>query len=289
MVLGGLFGLFQSQNLPHPGKFEEINLEAKSVLSVGSEIFQGGKIELMKVVTPQFQLSHSLAFGSTVTPATYDLSATYATQKVVLASRLGHTGDLQARCNFVLTPRLQMRLSPQLVSKPHESSLMAEIDYKGDDFSAQFKMGNASIYGLSYLQSVTPTLALGSEIMHAGRRGMTVATYAARYSSENSVGTLQYMSHDASTTLSYTQRVNDKVNLATELTVIPSQRASVMTFGYEVRLRQSALKAMIDSSGTVSASIEEMLQHGPVIQILADLNHKKRDYKFGIGLQLGGR
>jgi hypothetical protein len=58
-----------------------------AVLSVSNEVYQGGKLDLMKIVTPQFQLSHSLAFGSSVAPATYDLSATYATQKVHLRSK----------------------------------------------------------------------------------------------------------------------------------------------------------------------------------------------------------
>ena len=96
---------------------------------------------------------------------------------------------------------------------------------------------------------MTPNLAIGGEILHAGRRGMTVATYAARFNTENSASTIQYergyqrlyvvrahvctaafssafrgfcchralrMSHDSSTTMSYMQRVNEKVNLATE-------------------------------------------------------------------------
>ena len=44
---------------------------------------------------------------------------------------------------------------------------------------------------------------------------------------------------------------------------------------------------MIQSDTTCSASLEERVSAGANLQLSGQLNHKKKDYKFGFGLAIG--
>jgi mitochondrial import receptor subunit TOM40 len=55
----------------------------------------------------------------------------------------------------------------------------------------QVKLGNNAFYGVNYLQSVTPTLALGGEAFWLGSQRKSGVGFAARHASENCVATAQ--------------------------------------------------------------------------------------------------
>ena len=81
-------------------------------------------------------------------------------------------------------------------------------------------------------------------------------------------------------------KVLDKVGLATELNYIHNQMCS-FGLGYEFRLRQATFKGLISSDTTCSAVLEERVSAGVNLLLSGQLNHKKKDYKFGFGLAIG--
>ena len=82
------------------------------------------------------------------------------------------------------------------------------------------------------------------------------------------------------------RQVSDKVGLATELNYIHNQMCS-FGLGYEFRLRQATFKGLISSDTTCSAVLEERISAGVNLLLSGQLNHKKKDYKFGFGLAIG--
>merc|ERR1712216_788165 len=82
--------------------------------------------------------------------------------------------------------------------------------------------------------------------------------------------------------LSYQRKVSDKVGLATELSYYHAQMCQ-FGIGYEFRLRSSTFKGLIQSDTTCSAALEERISPGVALMLSAQLNHKKSDYKFGVG------
>ena len=82
------------------------------------------------------------------------------------------------------------------------------------------------------------------------------------------------------------RQVSDKVGLATELNYIHNQMCS-FGLGYEFRLRQATFKGLISSDTTCSAVLEERISAGVNLLLSGQLNHKKKDYKFGVGLNIG--
>ena len=81
--------------------------------------------------------------------------------------------------------------------------------------------------------------------------------------------------------------MSEKVGLATELQYHHNQQCT-FGLGYEFKLRQATFKGLVQSDTTCSATLEERIQPGVSMLFSGMLNHKKKDYKFGFGLIVGG-
>ena len=82
--------------------------------------------------------------------------------------------------------------------------------------------------------------------------------------------------------------MSEKVGLATELQYHHNQQCT-FGLGYEFKLRQVTFKGLVQSDTTCSATLEERIQPGVSMLFSGMLNHKKKDYKFGFGLIVGGQ
>lgn len=59
------------------------------------------------------------------------------------------------------------------------------------------------------------------------------------------------------------------------------------SFGYDYMLRQCRLRGKIDSNGVVAAYLEERLNMGVNFLLSAEIDHSKKNYKFGFGMTVG--
>lgn len=87
--------------------------------------------------------------------------------------------------------------------------------------------------------------------------------------------------------LSYQRKVSEKVALATEMQYYHNQFCQ-FGLGYQFNLRDAIFKGLVSSDTTCSAVLEQRIQPGINLNLAAQLNHKKKDYKFGVGLTIGG-
>ncbi|KAH7548423.1 hypothetical protein JRO89_XS14G0124600 [Xanthoceras sorbifolium] len=172
----------------------------------------------------------------------------------------------------------------------------------GKDYRTQFQFGNGALFGASYIQmaafdggslesygmdgSVTPHLSLGGEVFWAGQHRKSGIGYAARYETEKMVATGQVAS-TGMVALSYVQKVSDKVSLASDFMYNYMSRDVTASVGYDYILRQCRLRGKIDSNGCTAAFLEERLNMGLNFILSAEIDHRKKDYKFGFGLTVG--
>merc|ERR1711934_611377 len=104
-----------------------------------------------------------------------------------------------------------------------------------------------------------------------------------------------------SVTASYAHKVSEtdksKIWLASDIRLRPlsleshgsgEENVGAASVGYQIDMRQSSLKGMLDSSGKVSTSVEERINHSIGVLMSVELDHMKEDYKFGFGLNVGG-
>ncbi|KAL2239619.1 UNVERIFIED_CONTAM: Mitochondrial import receptor subunit TOM40-1 [Sesamum indicum] len=282
-------------NLPCPIPYEEIHREA--LMSLKPELFEGMRFDFTKGLNQKFSLSHSVMMGPTEIPsqssetikiptAHYEFGANFIDPKLMLFGRVMTDGRLNARLKCDLTENLTLKGNAQLTNEPHMSHGMFNFDYKGSDYRTQFQLGNGALFGASYIQSVTPHLSLGGEVFWAGQHRKSGIGYAARYNTDKMVATGQVAS-TGMVALSYVQKVSEKVSLASDFMYNYMSRDVTASFGYDYILRQCRLRGKIDSNGVVAAFLEERFNMGLNFLLSAEIDHRKKDYKFGFGLTVG--
>ncbi|KAL8146765.1 mitochondrial import receptor subunit TOM40-1-like [Apium graveolens] len=283
-------------NLPCPIPYEEIHREA--LMSLKPEVFEGFRFDFNKGMNQNFSLSHSVFMGPTEVPSQdpktvikvptshYEFGANFIDPKLMLIGRVLTDGRVNARLKCDLSENLTLKGNAQLTNEQHMSHGMATFDYKGRDFRSQFQLGNGTLLGASYIQSLTPHLSLGGEVFWAGQARKSGLGYAARYNTDKMVATAQVAS-TGMVALSYVQKLSEKVSLATDFMYNYMSKEVTASFGYDYILRQCRLRGKIDSNGCSSAYLEERLNMGLNFILSAELDHMKKDYKFGFGLTVG--
>ncbi|CAN6289592.1 unnamed protein product [Urochloa humidicola] len=282
-------------NLPCPVPFEEIQREA--LMSLKPELFEGLRFDFTKGLNQKFSLSHSVFMGSLEVPAQsaetikvptahYEFGANFLDPKLMLIGRVMTDGRLNARVKCDLTENLTLKVNAQLTQEAHYSQGMFNFDYKGSDYRAQFQIGNNAFYGANYIQSVTPNLSMGTEIFWLGHQRKSGIGFASRYNTDKMVGTLQVASTGI-VALSYVQKVSEKVSLASDFMYNHMSKDVTASFGYDYLLRQCRLRGKIDSNGVVAAYVEERLNMGVNFLLSAEIDHCKKNYKFGFGMTVG--
>lgn len=282
-------------DLPCPVPYEDIHRE--NLMSLKADYFEGMRVDFTKGLNHKFALSHSINMGATEIPsqsaeiykvptATYEFGANYLDPKLMLIGRVMTDGRVIARGKCELTENLSLKANAQLTSEPHMSQGIANFDYKGRDYRVQFQLGNGGLLAANYIQSVTPNFSLGGEVFWAGQHHKSGLGYGARYNTDKMVATGQIAS-TGMVALGYVQKVSERVSLASDLMYNYMSREPTASFGYDYMLRQSRLRGKIDSDGRISTYLEERLNMGLNFILSAEIDHKKKDYKFGFGLTLG--
>uniref|UniRef100_A0A7S0N468 Mitochondrial import receptor subunit TOM40 n=1 Tax=Pyramimonas obovata TaxID=1411642 RepID=A0A7S0N468_9CHLO len=282
-------------DLPCPVKYEELQREA--LMSLKPELFEGCRFDFTRPLNQKFSLQHSLFMGSVEVPsqssqtfkvpaASYEFGANLIDQKGMIIGRLLTDGRMNARIRYDLNDMLSFKMMTQLAEEKSFSQVMFDLDGKGLDWQGQIKLGNGAFYGVNYLQSVTPTLALGGEAFWLGSQRKSGVGFAARHASSSCVATAQ-IATTGLLSATYVQKVSDKVSLATEFLWNWNSREAQASVGYDYFLRQCRLRGRIDSAGVVAAYLEERVNVGVTFLLSAEIDHSKKDYKFGFGMTLG--
>eukprot|EP00252_Welwitschia_mirabilis_P006843 TRINITY_DN1774_c0_g1_i1.p1 TRINITY_DN1774_c0_g1~~TRINITY_DN1774_c0_g1_i1.p1 ORF type:complete len:339 (-),score=52.33 TRINITY_DN1774_c0_g1_i1:341-1357(-) len=282
-------------NLPCPIPYEEIQREV--LMSLKPDHFEGLRFDFTRPLNQKFSLSHSLFMGSMEVPsqssevvkvpnAHYEFGANFLDPKCMLVGRILTDGRMSARVKYDLTDNLTLKINAQLTNEPHFSQGMLNWDYKGKDFRTQLQLGNHAFYGANYIQSVSPHLSLGGELFWLGHQRKSGIGFAARYNTDKMVATGQ-ISSTGIVSLGYVQKVSEKVSLATDFMYNDMTNESHASVGYDYILRQCRLRGRIDSNGIVGAYLEERLNMGVNFVLSAEIDHWKKDYKFGFGMTVG--
>lgn len=165
--------------------------------------------------------------------------------------------------------------------------LQLEHDVTGQDYSLNLKALNPSpvdgsgIFVGSYLQSITKNLAVGTEMVMS--RGVPVEvpiapSYIAKYTSTDKswIATAQLQSAGILQT-TYWQKLHEKVEAAADLQVVTAngKRDAVATIGAKYDLRMATFRAQLDSTGKVSAMLEQRFAPTFAFLVAGEIDHFK--------------
>lgn len=211
--------------------------------------------------------------------------------------------SLSARFNYRWSPRFVTKTSTQIapasIAGPGGAQFTLENDYVGADFTAQLKAMNPSaldgaltgIYIGSYLQSITPRLALGLEAVYqrpAAQIGPeSMLSYAARYKGDDWVASAQFLTQGGLQG-SYWRRLSEKVEAGVDLNLQfaglglaqgglmgGGKKEGTATLGAKYDFRASSFRAQVDSTGKVSCLLDKRVVPLVGITFAGELDHAK--------------
>ncbi|KAJ7774596.1 eukaryotic porin-domain-containing protein [Mycena maculata] len=294
------FSLWRADlGLPHPGTVENLQKEAKST-HLTNFIFDGARADLTKSLSmsPLFQVTHSFALGSQTAPPSYNFGAIFGSTKVFLQGGVDHDGNVSGRFNYGWTGSTVTKLQAQLSSQIGHNMIQFEHDYQGQDFSLNAKAMNPSptdgtgIYVGSYLQSITKNIALGFESIYQ-RPTPDVSEFSSAYlakitgTDKNWIATAQTQGLGV-LQATYWQKLSEKVEVAADLQLIamPNRREAITTIGAKYDLRLATFRAQLESTGKVSALLEQRFTPTFAFLISGEIDHWNSKAKVGLGVMI---
>ncbi|CCH62111.1 hypothetical protein TBLA_0G01670 [Henningerozyma blattae CBS 6284] len=306
-----------SLELINPGTVENLNKEVSRDVFLSQYFFTGFKADLNKAfaLNPAFQTSHTFSIGSQNLPS-YAFSALFADDNLFIQGNVDNDKSLSGRLNYGWNKKNISKINLQL-SNDQPSMCQLEQDYQGSDFSLNFKSLNPSFANSrniftgvavgSLLQSVTPQLALGLELLYSRAQPSAPAdagvSYLARYvsSKKDWVFSGQLQANGA-LVASFWRKVLPSVeagietNLQAGMTPItdpvlgapvgiqPTVEGST-TIGAKYEYRQSVYRGSISSNGKVACFLERKVLPTLSILFCGEIDQFKNESKLGCGLQ----
>ena len=182
---------------------------------------------------------------------------------------------------------------------PGQAMLQIDNDFTGKDFTASLKSINPSyieggltgIFVGSYLQALTPGLAVGFEAMwqraalNTGPE--TVMSYCAKYKGSDWIASAQLQAQGALNT-SYWRRLTDKVEAGVDLNLqfapgVPggglmgpgSRKEGTTTVGAKYDFRTSTFRAQLDSTGKLCCLLEKRVLPPVQVTFAGEMDHVK--------------
>jgi mitochondrial import receptor subunit TOM40 len=210
-----------------------------------------------------------------------------------MQGNVDNDGQLSTRFNYRWGPKSVTKTALHISPGGSQDMTTFEQEYSGDDFTATLKTLNPSFLdgGLtgivigSYLQSVTPKLALGLEgVWQRGAASVppeVLVSYCARYRSQDWVATAQLQAQAINTT--FWRRLSDRVQAGVDMTLalMPSQggmmggiqKEGTAAFGAKYDFRMSTFRAQIDSNGKLGVLLEKRVAAPVTMTFAADVDH----------------
>lgn len=166
-----------------------------------------------------------------------------------------------------------------------------EHDYLGSDFSMNIKSLNPSpidgsgAYIANYLQSVSKGLAVGVETLYQTGPGPLPGmppiaelntSYLAKYTGRDWIATTQIQPAGV-VQATYWQKCGDKLEVAADLQLVAvrHRRDAIATVGAKYSLRQAVFRAQVDSTGKVSALLEQQVAPAFAFLVAGEIDHVK--------------
>lgn len=220
-----------------------------------------------------------------------------------MQGNLGSDGGLSAVGNYRWNEKFVTKSNAQIMPGGAQGILQLDNDYTGDDFSFSLKAFNPSIleggltgiYVGSYLQSVTPGLALGFEAIWQRQalnsRPESTLSYCAKYRGSDWIASAQLQAQ-GTIAASYWKKLSEKVEAGVDLNLqfAPSAAAMMMggpsrdgtaTIGTKYDFRASTFRAQVDSAGKVSCLLEKRIAMPIALTFAGEIDHVKVSWLSG--------
>ena len=120
-----------------------------------------------------------------------------------------------------------------------------------------------NILGLSYVQSVTPSLTIGGDALHLSSQSASIGSYGVRYAGQDWMGSAQWSGLQQAMMINYKRNVTpNRVTLGAELQIAPTLDTAV-TFGGEFNLKQVREATKAETARLTTLRLDGAFYHSP--------------------------
>ncbi|XP_061597227.1 mitochondrial import receptor subunit TOM40 homolog [Cololabis saira] len=285
--------------LPNPGAFDECHRKCKEVFPMQME---GVKLTVNKGLSNHFQVNHSVMLSPSA-DSSYKFGVMYVGTKQmgpaesfpVMVGDMDNSGSLNAQIIHQISGRIRSKLAFQTQQQKFVN-WQGDAEFRGEDFTATVTLGNPDVLVGSgivishYLQSITPALALGGELVYHRRPGEegSVMSLVGRYTGSNYIATMTLGSAGAHA--SYYHKANEQLQVGVEFEASTRMQDTSVSLAYQLDVPKANLqfKGSVDSNWIVGATLEKKLLPLPLSLVLCSfLNHRKNKFQCGFGVTIG--
>eukprot|EP00056_Hartaetosiga_gracilis_P007316 m.106744 g.106744 ORF g.106744 m.106744 type:complete len:293 (+) comp12681_c1_seq2:64-942(+) len=289
----------QSEPLPNPGSFDGLAAAVRGLFALNMS-FKGAMLSIQRPVGNHLVLGHSIGLNGK--ESYYRFRPNYvgtlnkkSEQEMypICAAEISHSGDFSANIVHEITEGLKTKLQIQASSTSYEAAIW-ENEFSGSDFTASLKAINVNparstgMWSLSYFQSVTPSLALGSEFQyqHSSQGEGSVIQVGGRYAGDQWVGSL-LLNTGLNLNATYVHKISPSIVAGCDFDANLIQGSVRSSVAAQYNFQSSAYRAQITSGGSVAGYFEKQLAPAFNLVLSVVLNHAKKDAYAGIGLNIG--
>ncbi|CAM9853804.1 unnamed protein product [Scytosiphon promiscuus] len=276
------------QQLRRPAQFADQFGEVSQLTQVHA--FEGFRLDMSKVITPTFFVSHNVFFGNPQFPSGHYQGTLTVVGENETMVRAAMDGD----CNLSMDahaplgmPGLNGKLT---VHQGKNDLIQGTALYHGSTCSGQVALGTGSVE-MSYNQAVTPRLSVGGQGQFSSAQQAVGLLYGFKYNTPSWAVLGRYIGGAGVVTAQYLRRVvPGRVTLAAEYQA-QLGAASQMNMGAEFQLKQSKVSASVDSNGKVDSTLELKCGTFPTLPVTltisSSLDHSEDKHTFGLALTCG--
>lgn len=140
--------------------------------------------------------------------------------------------------------------------------------YRGPDYHLRAKLKKDKEANVSYMQQITPRLALGVQLKYDAKTRDSFLSYVGRYKKQDTIVAGKLDSKKKMFRLSYLQAVDYAVDMVAELTYDWEKRKAGYKYGFEQEFINGNYKCTINQDGAFQAAFEQRIQN---IQVTASV------------------
>jgi len=288
----------------YPGRFEDILRDSKTAAGE-NELFDGFRLVWQQTITPILQLGHTFSIGHTdenTSPYqfTTDLILRDKNPLMQAGNRYVSKGQMTSQFGgeWKFSPifgAIAMRFFLQngrTAENKHEYQWVVEMDRRGMDSSFQFKAVKGGMFTISFLQSISKSIAVGIEQTFVHSQAVNMWSYGAMWQRRHNNSSFEAHVTPALSRYSfaYVQKPSDRLSLVTDLVISPNEKKqtvqTVASVGASFTFSQSQFKTSFNTNQQLTVLLlEDLAMTVPVVaNFCFNVDLKKGTVKTGIGL-----
>lgn len=294
------------RRLHNPGTVADVHGRCHDMLP---QTFDGFRLNICRALSPQISVGHSLHLDSKSSLTNGCFSVSYSPERgsdlaiwaqtpqhPLIIAELDARGNLSGSLMHFMTPRLRGKVTASFGESQLQSTRVF-VDYFGADCTCTCVLSKLTdqktdAFVASYLQQVTPYLALGMDLIYQredtvprGGQAATVASAVARYHQDDRIWSA--MLSPQALELCFTQIYGRSLGASVQLqaNMVEHQATTRLCYHWHIPTMGFNFRGGIDTGGVISALCEQRLDPLPILlQLSGKLNHFSNRFHFGLGM-----